>query len=50
LSFVEAVETLAAMNGMEVPREKLTQKQAQQQQKTRDLYDVMHSVAKFYRR
>ena len=49
LSFVEAVETLAAMNGMEVPREKLTQKQAQQQQKTRDLYDVMHSVAKFYR-
>lgn len=49
LSFVEAVETLAAMNGMEVPREKLSPKQAQQQQKTRDLYDVMHSVAKFYR-
>lgn len=49
LSFVEAVETLAAMNGMEVPREKLTPKQAEQQQRTRDLYDVTYAAAKFYR-
>lgn len=49
LSFVEAVETLAAMNGMQVPREKLTSKQAEKQQKTRDLYDVTHAVTKFYR-
>lgn len=53
LSFVEAVEALAAQYGMEVPREKLSpqQQKAQQQkqQKQRDLYDVMHLTAKFYR-
>ncbi|MDG6773751.1 DNA primase [Thiomicrorhabdus sp. ZW0627] len=53
LSFVEAVEALAAQYGMEVPREKLSpQQQAVQQvkqQKQRDLYDVMHLAAKFYR-
>ncbi len=32
LTFVEAVETLAAMNGLEVPREKLTPKEAKQHQ------------------
>lgn len=49
LSFVEAVEQLAAMTGMEVPREKLTPKQQEQQQKTKDLYDVTFAVAKYYR-
>ena len=53
LSFVEAVEALAAQYGMEVPREKLSAKQQQQQQikqqRQRDLYDVMHLAAKFYR-
>ncbi|WP_040727733.1 DNA primase [Thiomicrorhabdus sp. Kp2] len=53
LSFVEAVESLAAQYGMEVPREQRTpaQQKAQQikQQKQRDLYDVMHLAAKFYR-
>lgn len=53
LSFVEAVEALAAQYGMEVPREKLSPKQQEQQQikqqKQRDLYDVMHLAAKFYR-
>ena len=53
LSFVEAVESLAAQYGMQVPREKVSpakQKQQQErQQKQRDLYDVMHAVAKFYR-
>lgn len=53
LSFVEAVEALAAQYGMEVPREKLSPRQQEQQQvkqqQQRDLYDVMHLVAKFYR-
>lgn len=49
LSFVEAVETLAALNGLEVPREQLSPEAEQQQQQKRDLYDVMVSVAKFYR-
>ncbi len=49
LSFVEAVETLAAQNGMEVPREKLSSEAVKQQKQQHDLYDVMHLVAKFYR-
>ncbi|BCN94078.1 hypothetical protein THMIRHAM_18630 [Thiomicrorhabdus immobilis] len=53
LSFVEAVEALAAQYGMVVPREQRTpaQQKAQQikQEKQRDLYDVMHLAAKFYR-
>lgn len=49
LSFVEAVESLAALNGLEVPRERLSPQAEQQQQQQRDLYDVMVSVTKFYR-
>jgi len=49
LSFVEAVETLAALNGLEVPREQLSPKAEQQQQQKRNLYDVMVTVAKYYR-
>lgn len=49
LSFVEAVESLAALNGMEVPREQLSPQAQQQAQQKRDLYDVMFSVTKFYR-
>lgn len=53
LSFVEAVETLAAMYGMQVPREQLSpekrQEEQQRQQKQRDLYDVMQMAARFYR-
>lgn len=53
LTFVEAVETLAAQYGMQVPREQLSPKQEkvrqQKQKQKRDLYDVMHMVAKFYR-
>ena len=53
LSFVEAVESLAAQYGLEVPREQLSPKQQVQQQakqqQQRDLYEVMHLVAKFYR-
>lgn len=49
LSFVEAVETLAALSGLQVPYEQKSPKQAEQQQKAQTLYDVMHQVAKFYR-
>lgn len=53
LSFVEAVESLAAQYGMQVPREQQTPEQHKaqkiKQQKQRDLYDVMHLAAKFYR-
>lgn len=53
LSFVEAVEALASQYGMDVPREQRSpeQQKAQKikQQQQRDLYDVMHLVAKFYR-
>jgi len=53
LSFVEAVESLASQMGMEVPRERLSlekqKAQQQRQQQQRDLFDVMHLVAKFYR-
>lgn len=53
LSFVEAIESLASMYGMEVPREQLDpQKQRQQQerqQQQRDLYEVMKMAARFYR-
>lgn len=49
LSFVEAVEQLASMSGMEVPREKLSPKQQAEQKKTKDLYDVTFAVAKYYR-
>jgi DNA primase len=49
LSFVEAVESLAASLGMEVPREKQSPKQREQANKSRDLYEVMALVAKFYR-
>ncbi|WP_024850451.1 DNA primase [Hydrogenovibrio kuenenii] len=49
LSFVEAVEQLASMSGMEVPREKLSPTQQAEQKKTKDLYDVTFAVAKYYR-
>ncbi|VAW47463.1 DNA primase [hydrothermal vent metagenome] len=53
LSFVEAIEALALQVGLEVPREHLSpekQKARQvQQQQQRDLFDVMHLAAKFYR-
>ena len=53
LSFVEAVESLAAQNGMQVPREQRTpeqaRKQAQREQQAQDYYSLMHLAAKFYR-
>ena len=53
LSFVEAVEVLAQQVGMVVPRQQLSKEQQKVQQqrieRERDLYDVSHAVAKFYR-
>lgn len=54
LSFVEAVETLAAQYGMQVPYEvkspQAQKVQQQRQEKQADLYDVMLMAAKFFRR
>lgn len=53
LSFVEAVETLAAQYGMQVPYEQKSPQQQKQQQaqqrKQANLYDVMLMAAKFFR-
>lgn len=53
LSFVEAVETLAAQYGMQVPYEQRTPEQQKQQQvraqQQANLYDVMLMAAKFFR-
>lgn len=49
LSFVEAVESLAAQLGLEVPRQKQTPQAAKKIEHARDLYEVMALVAKFYR-
>ncbi|HEY9018634.1 DNA primase [Thiomicrospira sp.] len=49
LSFVEAVESLAAQLGLNVPRQKQTPQAAKKIEHARDLYDVMALVAKFYR-
>ena len=49
LSFVDAIEQLASMHGMEVPREEMSPQAQQKQQKQQDLYDVTLMVAKYYR-
>ncbi len=49
LSFIDAIEQLASLSGMEVPREKLSPQEQQKQQKQRDLYDVTLLAAKYYR-
>ena len=49
LSFIEAVEALAQLNGMTVPRQKMTPQAKEVAKKTRDLYELMQWVAKFYR-
>ena len=50
LSFIDSIEQLASLTGMEVPREKLTQQEQVKQQKQRDLYDVTLLAAKYYRK
>ncbi|MBN6709889.1 DNA primase [Haemophilus haemoglobinophilus] len=51
LEFVEAVEELAALHGLEVPREKSNQFNGKPQvslKTKRDLYELMQEIAKFY--
>ena len=51
LEFVEAVEELAALHGLEVPREKSHQFNGKPQvsfKTKRDLYELMQEIAKFY--
>ncbi|WP_044407356.1 DNA primase [Thiomicrospira microaerophila] len=49
LSFVEAVESLAAQLGVDVPRQKVSPAEQKKQKQVLDLYGVMQAAAKFYR-
>ena len=48
MDFVEAVEALAAMQGMEVPREQGTQ--PEQKRASNDLYDLLSKAGDYYRK
>lgn len=48
LDFVEAIESLAASMGMEVPREEGKQRSPQQQQRTKNLIDLMQDASGYY--
>ena len=48
LDFVEAIESLAASMGMEVPREEGKQRSPQQQQRTKNLIDLMQEASGYY--
>jgi DNA primase len=48
LDFVEAIESLAASMGMEVPREEGKQRSPQQQQRTKTLIDLMQEGSNYF--
>jgi len=48
LDFVEAIESLASSMGMEVPREAGKQRSPQQQQRTKNLIDLMQAANAYY--
>ena len=48
LDFVEAIESLAANMGMEVPREEGKQRSPQQQKRTKSLIDLMQEASSYY--
>jgi len=48
LDFVEAIESLASTMGMEVPREEGKQRSPQQQQRTKNLIDLMQEASAYY--
>jgi len=48
LDFVEAIESLASTMGMEVPREEGKQRSPQQQQRTKNLIDLMREASAYY--
>lgn len=48
LDFVEAIESLAASMGMDVPREEGKQRSPQQQQRAKSLIDLMQEASVYY--
>ncbi|EAR09514.1 DNA primase [Reinekea blandensis] len=48
LSFVESIEELARIAGVEVPREEVSEKARQQQQQRKTLHDLMNSCADYF--
>ena len=48
LDFPEAVEELAKMVGMEVPREERTPQQQQREQQVKDIYSLLEKASTFY--
>ena len=49
VDFPQAVETLATLAGIEVPREVPSEQAVQQQRQQRDLYQILDAVSRFYR-
>ncbi|HEY3699750.1 MAG TPA: DNA primase [Spongiibacteraceae bacterium] len=49
VDFPQAVETLATLAGLEVPRETQPEQAVQQQRQQRDLYQILEATARFYR-
>lgn len=50
LSFPDAVDTLAAQAGLEVPKEQASHQQIQQQQEQAPLFELMQQAGQFYER
>ncbi len=49
VDFPQAVETLATLAGLEVPREEQPERVVKQHQQQRDLYQILDAAARFYR-
>lgn len=49
VDFPQAVETLATLAGLEVPREAQPEHASQQQKRQRDLYQTLDAAARYYR-
>lgn len=49
VDFPQAVETLATLAGLEVPREEQPERVIKQQKQQRDLYQTLEAAARFYR-
>ena len=49
VDFPRAVETLASLAGLEVPREEQPEQVTRQQERQRDLYQILEAAARYYR-
>lgn len=49
VDFPQAVENLASLAGLEVPREQQNEQPAARQQQQRDLYGILEAAARYYR-